>query len=105
MLHDLELQSALLEHETLSFVAVHHGQLLSLTKQFFEQIASFPVEERTVYIAEISEILLQLNKRQELEQEWQEMKDEIKAENHKYITDGMLRIIERNLMEWLPYVK
>lgn len=105
MLHDLELQIVLLEHEILSFLAIHNGQLLLLTKQFFEQTASFPVEERTVYISEISEMLLQLNKRKGLVKEWQGMKSEIQAENHEYITDGILEIIERNLMEWLPYIK
>lgn len=105
MLHELEQQMLLLEHELLSFAAANYSELLPVVKRFLNEIASLPVEERTLYMAETSEVLLQLQARKELKKEWQEVKQEISNEENKNISAGLLDVFEKNLDAWLPYMK
>ena len=105
MLIELERQMILLEQNFLRNVSKEVPSLLTLGKEYLQAIAPFSVEERTALLAEVSEKILQLKERKELQVEWVDLKEAIQNEHHLEITDSMLAIFDNNLDQWLAYKK
>ncbi|RUL51304.1 hypothetical protein [Lysinibacillus antri] len=101
MLMELERNTLVLEEQFLLYIAKHAPSLLDVAKEYIQLIVVLPIEERIAQLAEVSEHILQLRKRTQLEQDWMKMKKSILKEKHEDITESMLTIFENNLEHWL----